>query len=175
MRFEFVWIYSKYDFGLIVSLWVYFSRPLPRKDTKRGSRKEPFLRKGFLTYLPKGDGVFALSMRENAYPSRHIGIPLFLGARRTKTGGFVRLGVPSVELLGHCVTKTVKSVTDKRDIAESVRSEFKHLPQDHRCRWQALPFQRNNIPRAGNAGKVNKMSPVAVVRRAPNGCGGQAY
>ena len=154
---------------------MYFSCLLTRKDTKRNSFKTPFVRERGLKNPRKRMGAFSLSMRKCTYPSRHIGIPLFLGARRTKTGGFVRLGVPSVELLGHCVTKTVKSVTDRRDIAESVRSEFKHLPQDHRCRWQALPFQRNNIPRAGNAGKVNKMSPVAVVRRAPNGCGGQAY
>ena len=68
-----------------IRFWVYFSRPLPRKVPKEAAARNPFA-KGFLTYPPKEVWVFALSMRENAYPMKYDGIPLFLGARAQKQG-----------------------------------------------------------------------------------------
>ena len=101
-------------------LGVLFSASAEKRYQKRQPQGTLSCGKGFLTYPPKeGRGFRAFDARKRNPLSVCLTPPVF-GRSRTKTGGFVRFGFPSVELSWVSVTDMGLSVTDRRDIAGGI-------------------------------------------------------
>ena len=110
--------------GLIVAaksfgFGVYLSCLLTRKVPKETASRTLSCAKGSLKIPQRGWGFRAFDARKRVPIEAHLNPPVF-GRSRTKTGGFVAFGVPSVELLWRCVIEMGLSVTDRRDIAGDV-------------------------------------------------------
>ena len=102
------------------ALGVLFSASAEKRYQKRQPQGTLSFGKGFLGHPPKeGKGIFALDAKMHNPISVYLNPPVF-GRSRTKTGGFVRFGFPSVELSWVSVPEKGLSVTDRRDIAGGV-------------------------------------------------------
>ena len=89
---------------------------------KRYQKRQPqgtLLRKGSLRILPKRRGIFAFDAKMLIPIEVYWNPPVF-GRSRTKTGGFVRFGFPSVELSWVSVTWMGLFVTDRGNLVGDV-------------------------------------------------------
>ena len=106
--------------AMSIRFGVYLSCLLTRKVPKETAVRNPFLRER-VSYVSsqRGWGIctFEAQMREPI--SVCLNPPAF-GRERPKAGGFVRLGCPSGERLGHFVAEGAKPVTDSGDLAVDV-------------------------------------------------------